>query len=327
MNPSKVATPKVLRQTKIGKNCDEFDRKVLAKRLFKFLKSHPSCIKLFQFVVRKKGYAFIEETVEAFNKDVSFSSFSPFVFIRKCKRCDVLLDPLIMPDFNFKVSRIKNSSCPKCGLTAAVYKENVKLYLSRHIFSLFYYGMRCGIFSSFQRVVCKFCKRDERLRDNQKEVSINCGRCGKPIEIILGFEINDKINKTFDVEEAQGYWFEWFITYLIRNMSKTITVKRNQIWRIGTAEREADGIIERKGKIAYLNCSTERRGKFDNESFHLWKQIGQVIILATAEERIPDKIVACAKDSFQNKVIEITINDFDDISSKIKNISVLLDAS
>lgn len=308
-----ISAVKFLRQSDIGKQLDKFDKLPIAIQLEKFLSSDPACIKLFQFLVKRHGYVFNEEVVEYFRKEYSnLSSIPSFVIQRRCKRCNLSFEYISMADIDFdKTKYTTHSPCPNCRSSIYIEETEYKKFQISDIISIFLYGMRCGIFKPFQYSICPFCKYEERLNLNESKnhIKTDCRKCEKPIEIKVLFEVDDIILDYLEIVESQGYWFDWYLGYMIKNMKDRI-VKRNQIYRVGEREIEIDIIVEKNESVIGISCSTERTGKFDSEDFHLIKDICNRLILACPDNKVPTKIVDCAKSIFNENIATIELKNF-----------------
>lgn len=312
-----------LHQTNIGKRLDKFDMLPIANQLEKFLSSNPACIKLFQKIVKKRGYLFnIEEVVEYFKEEYTkSSSIQSFIIQRECKSCKSLVEYISLADFNFDKTKSRSTrSCPKCHSSISIIEKEYKKFQTADILSVFIYGMHCGIFKPFQYSSCPFCKNEEKFDADEAKnhISTTCGKCGKPVEIKVLFELDEIILDNLDIVDSQGYWFEWYLGYIIKSRMKDTVVKRNQMYRIGKREIELDLLVERNGKITCLSCSAEKEGKFDNENFHLIKEVCNELILACPDNTVPTKIVDCAESTFKKNVSTITLTSFCDIDSLTK---------
>lgn len=317
MNDLRIA--KVQRQAEIGKRLDEFDLLPIAIRLEKFLSSNPACIKIFQFLVKRHGYVFNIEVIDYFKKEYNNLSIPSFVVQRRCKRCNLLLEYISLADFDFDKTRCSsNRPCPKCRSSIYIDETEYKDFQIADIRSIFLYGLRCGIFEPFQYSICPFCKYEERIdtKNVKNNISISCKKCGKPIEINVLFELDKTILDYFDIINSQGYWFDWYLGYMIKKMKDGI-VKRNQIYLIGKREIEIDLIVEKNGKIIGISCSAEKTGKFDSENFHLIKDVCNKLVLACPDNKVPTQIVDCAKSTFKENVSTIVLDNFYDIDSII----------
>lgn len=304
-----------LRQTKIGKRLDKFDTLPIAHQLEKFLSSNPACIKLFQKLVQKCGYVFNEEVVEYFKEEYNKSSTIPsFIIQRKCKHCNLLFESISLAEFDFDKTKSHNTRCPKCNSSIHILETGSKKFQTADILSIFSYGMRCGIFQPFQYSSCPFCKKEETIdvKEAKNQISTTCGNCGEPVEIKISFELDKEILNNFDILNSQGYWFEWYLGYIIKSRMKDRIVKRNQVYRIGKREIELDLLVEKNGLTTCVSCSTEKEGKFDSENFHLIKKVCNKLVLACPDNKVPMPIVESAESTFK-EISTISLTSFCDI--------------
>jgi len=316
-NPHVASDVRILHQAEIGKRLDKFDMLPIASQLEKFLSSDPGCIKLFQLLVKKHGYIFNEEVVEYFKEEYTGSSSPPsFIIQRICKRCNLLVEYISLADFDFDKTKSRiTRTCPKCRSSIHIEETAYKKFQTDDIRSIFLYGMRCGIFEPFQYSICPFCKKEERIdtKEAKNNISAICRNCSKPVEIKVLFELNKTILNNFDIIDSQGYWFEWYLGYIIKSRRKDTVVKRNQIYHIGKREIEFDLLVETNRDMICLSCSAEKRGKFDSENFHLIKKVCNKLVLACPDNMIPTKIVDSAESTFEKNVSIITLVNFCDI--------------
>ena len=312
-----------LRQSDIGKRLDRFDSNPIAIALGKFLSSHPSCIKLFHLLVKKRGYVFSEDVVEYFNEEYKSAPIQSFIIQRKCKHCNLDVEYASLADLDFDATKSHSTrSCAKCRSAIHISESEYKKFQTADIWSLFLFGMRCGIFQPFQYSICPFCKNEETIGPNRgkNQIRTDCRKCGKPVEIKVSFELNKDILDNLDIVNSQGYWFEWYLGYILKNRKGSVIVKRNQIYRIGKREIEMDIIVDNKGKTSGISCSAEKEGKFDSENFHMMKKICKRLVLASPDNSIPTKIIDCAASSFKKNVSAISIADFSETDSLLKKI-------
>ena len=311
-----------LRQTDIGKRLDQFDTLPIANQLEKFLSSNPACIKLFHLLVKKGGYVFNEEVIEYFTKEYMSSSIPSFIIQRKCKHCNLLIEPISLADSDFDKTKYHNTSlCAKCRSSIYISETESKKFQTADILSIFLYGMRCGIFKPFQYSSCPFCKDEERfdVEEAKNQIRTICRKCGKPVDIKVLFELDKEILDNLSIVDSQGYWFEWYLGYIIKSKMKDRIVKRNLTYRVGRREIELDLLVEKNEMITCISCSAEKEGKFDSENFHLLEKLCNKLVLACPDNKVPTKIVDSAESTFKENVSTITLTNFCTIDSLAKS--------
>jgi len=301
-------------QKKIGKNLDQFDAEPISKKLGIFLSSHPACIKLFQYLVKTRGFAETEYVVAFLRDWYKKAKFKSFVVERKCTSCG-LSSFQSLAEVNFNESRRKRDDpCPKCRTSRYIVEEEQKEFQRRDIWSIYLYGWRLGIFSPVHYAVCPFCKYEQDLGKIKKRVNkLFCIKCKKPADVVLCFRIHKKIMESMDIANAHGYWFEWYVTYLIKTSGKNIDVKRNQVFTVDGKEAEIDAVLEKNKQRILLNCSAETDGTFDVEKFHVCNRVGNKIILATPNDTIKSNVVESAENAFPDGVYVKVISSLSDL--------------
>jgi len=302
---------------KTSSKIQNFDNTDSAPKLFSFLMSHPSCVAVFDSIVKSGGASDIDSIYSRLIN--MFRDFkTSFIYCTQCKRCRTNFNYDISEyDFKLPSAPLK---CPRCQrrLTArssdfepliSIQKDDLIRFLNTA-------AENYGLFLSKVALNCVYCDDPLSSIEDINNVDLVCPSCNKIRYVEPLFRVEDDINEIVDKE--QGYWLEWFVWKQLEKFGAEHNLNFHKI-DDESIKFDVDVCLFVDDKFVIIECKDT--GDIDRTSrkLHLIGDIVHKYVLISTSSITPNRLDPC-KSTLGDKFEYIAPNDISNVEEIIKRI-------